>query len=110
MLHGLNISAAIYNFQLCDSKDFRTYWLLLNTSYVMEFFLQTLVKKDYLDQDQMLILQQVLMLASTVAAIYVLRSINFYISVLSMLLNFLNRGYDFQNVFLIILLLYFANM
>ena len=38
LLHGLNISVALYNYHLPNKDIFRLYWLLLNTSYVMEFF------------------------------------------------------------------------
>jgi len=73
LLHGLNISLALqYNIKntssLAFDPYFRIYWLLLNTAYVMEFFLQTLVKKGFLLQRSMLAMQQVLMLASTLAA------------------------------------------
>ena len=46
LLHGLNISM-IFNGgnNLVNSQLFRLYWILLNTAYVFEFFLQTLVKK-----------------------------------------------------------------
>lgn len=105
LLHGLNISLAISN----DPKDlstkdyFRMYWMLLNTAYVMEFFLQTLVKKSYMRQATMLWMQQILMLASTFAAFYVLRSVNVYVACLSLILNFVNRKHDFENTLLVLM-------
>ena len=84
LLHGLNISICL-SYILNNSNTythttisitytiyFRLYWLLLNTSYVMEFFLQTLVKKKYIKQYYMLILQHILMLSSSIIAINIL--------------------------------------
>lgn len=74
LLHGLNISLVLYNSTpssgvgVAEWPAFRIYWLLLNTAYVMEFFLQTLVKKGHLKQQTMLLMQKLLMLASSIAA------------------------------------------
>ena len=89
MLHGLNVGVAIDGFDglrkprtggtpigrisLVDATPFRLYWLGLNAAYVMEFFLQTLVKRNYITQGRMLRMNQFLMLVSTTAALAVLR-------------------------------------
>lgn len=65
----------------------------------MEFFLQTLVKKKILAQNKMLILNQVLMVASTFPAIQVLwLSVTPWIFVVSLCLNLANRGHEIFNV------------
>lgn len=69
LLHGLNIAVALMHRDVAHARDFRAYWALLNTAYVMEFFLQTLVKKGYLAQPVMLALNALLMLSSSCAAI-----------------------------------------
>jgi hypothetical protein len=104
ILHGLNITMAVISTSNSVSvqSSFRLFWLLLNASYVLEFFLQTLVKKKYLKQSHMLILQQILMLASTLSAIDIIRNINVFISFLSCFLNFTNRGHEFFNVCIVI--------
>ena len=103
LLHGLNISLALHgDVQLVSLGYFRLYWLCLNTSYVMEFFLQTLVKKRYMQQTLMLVLQQVLMGVSTVAAVGVLAHVNVWLAFLSLLLNFTNRKKEIANMLLMI--------
>eukprot|EP01039_Chlorochromonas_danica_P006911 gene6909-7638_t len=97
LLHGLNLTAAFTGANLPQSRVFRLYWLLLNTSYVMEFFLQTLVKKRYMQQNEMLSLQQVLMAASTCVAVVVLQHASVVLSSLSLAMNFLHRGHDMAN-------------
>jgi hypothetical protein len=102
LLHGLNISVAFFA-QRSTTKltSFRLYWLLLNTSYTMEFFLQTLVKKKYLAQNSMLLMQKLLMGASSVAALHVLRQVSFIAASFSLLLNFLHRKRDLWNTVLV---------
>lgn len=105
MLHGLNMSilffADVFSKQspsmLIHHTNFRLYWLNLNVSYVMEFFMQTLVKKGYMSQEFMILLQHILMLASTIAALAVLRYILVIPAIVSMFLNFVNRGKEMQN-------------
>lgn len=111
LLHGLNISIAVYGTALANEKYFRLYWLLLNTSYVMEFFLQTLVKKNYMGQSLMLLLQNILMLASTIAALQVLQSVNIGIALVSLILNFSHRLYlhDITNTAVILLGLFLSS-
>ena len=121
LLHGLNLSLALYSLntwylipipeqhtnanatqlELGNNRLFRLYWLLLNTSYVMEFFLQTLVKKNYLLQSTMLYLQQLLMFASTCVAIFVLQHVKITLAFLSFFMNMINRKYDFSNICII---------
>lgn len=59
LLHGLNLTVALMGVALPEEQFFRLYWMSLNASYVMEFFLQTLVKKRYMQQSTMLWLQKV---------------------------------------------------
>lgn len=102
MLHGLNLSVA-YNLdaQLVNQQYFRLYWLSLNAAYVLEFFLQTLVKRGYLKQQSMLTLQKIFMLETTIVAVFVLQSVNILIAVASLVLNFLWRKHDFLNTVII---------
>ena len=101
LLHGLNVSVAIYRLDLTRRLYFRVYWLGLNIAYVMEFFMQTLVKRNYLSQKWMLYMNIFLMLCSTIAAFLVLNSILFYAAILSLLLNFLNRKREMFNIVLV---------
>lgn len=101
LLHGLNITVAVNSSPLASKRLFRLFWLLLNTSYVMEFFLQTLVKKRYMPQETMLALQKVLMLASTIAAANVLTEVNWPVCLISMALNFLHRKHDLLNTMIL---------
>lgn len=94
-------SSNIIPLTLGNNRSFRLYWLLLNTAYVMEFFLQTLVKKKYLSQSNMLNLQLLLMFASTLAAIFVLHRVNLIIVIMSCIMNIVNRKYDFLNMCII---------
>ena len=127
LLHGLNISLALRRGidsgdspAVCISPVFRVYWLLLNTAYTMEFFLQTLVKKGHLQQHSMLRMQKLLMLVSSAAAagslfcsmnlillicLFPFQSIGGVLweqvrltpALLSLVLNFLWRGRDMQH-------------
>ena len=74
----------------------------------MEFFLQTLVKKKHMSQSFMLLLQHILMAASSVAAYAVLVHVNIYIGILSTVLNFINRKKDFLNTTIVIFISYMA--
>ena len=79
------------------TAHFRLYWLCLNTAYVMEFFLQTLVKRGYLPQPALLWLQQVLMCVSTFAAFAPLRHVLLWPALLSLGLNFARRHREMSN-------------
>lgn len=102
LLHGLNATVAMDPFgnrYLVVQPYFRVYWLCLNVSYVMEFFLQSLVRAKYMTQSRMIFLQKLLMTASTIAAIHVLLlDVDIVFCILSLLMNFVNRGFDFLNV------------
>jgi hypothetical protein len=113
ILHGLNISIAIaptasMRHQLYSKQGFHLFWMLLNTSYVMEFFLQTLVKKAYMSQNVMLVLQQVLMVASSLSALHVLREVDIVVALASTFMNFLHRKNDFANTALVLLSIYLS--
>jgi hypothetical protein len=102
-LHGLNISSAIWGRSTdlsvaTGGKRFQLYWCCLNASYVMEFFLQTLVKKKYAAQSNVLLMNQFLMLVSSLSAIPVVLSRVHPIAFLAALaLNFLNRKKETTN-------------
>jgi hypothetical protein len=107
LLHGLTISLAAtapsssqsIHYAVSSREIFRLYWLSLNTSYVMEFFLQTLVKKGYMAQSTLLFLQLLLMSVSSIAAVNVLwRYCDVRLGLLSLALNFLNRNREMMNV------------
>ena len=94
LLHGLNIVlTAKYAFAITMTSNsniisnnyissnlgtsfaWRLYWLSLNTAYTMEFFLQTLVRRGHLHQPLMLMMNQLLMIGSSIAAIRILSNI-----------------------------------
>ena len=96
-----NHSDLLLNIQL-----FRVYWILLNTSYVMEFFLQTLVKRRVIAQWYMIVLQNILMIAASISAVYVLQFTDIRIAFVSLICNFSNRGHDVGNTTIIMCVLY----
>ena len=102
LLHGLNLSAALDGLALPGSRPFQLYWMCLNTSYVMEFFLQTLVKRGYLAQPAMLRVQRVLMAVSTATALRVLLAVRPSAVALSLALNLARRGRELSNVALVL--------
>ena len=100
LLHGLNVSMALDDGTgepLVGTAHFRLYWLCLNIAYVMEFFMQTLVKRQFMTQGWMLLLQQLLMLVSTAAAVQVLQVVRVLPATLSFVLNFARRGREVSN-------------
>ena len=97
LLHGLNISIAIDGASIANEMYFRLYWMCLNTAYVLEFFLQTLVKRQYMQQSMMLWLQKLLMAVSTIAAVQVLCHVHVCIALLSLVLNFVHRHHEVVN-------------
>ena len=103
ILHGLNVS--IFLRPLRDhayTQEWRVFWLCLNTSYVMEFFLQSLVRRRALSQTVMLVLNRWLMIVSSLAAIKaVLWIVRWDLCVLSLLLNLVNRYHDVTNTLLL---------
>lgn len=89
-----------------DVPTFRLFWVALNAAYTCEFFLQTLVKRRYLRQGSMLLLNQLLMAASSVAAVGVLRRfVSAPLALLSLALNFRpgGRGRDFSSACAVLL-------
>lgn len=108
VFHGINISVALqgnHSSMIVTTTSWRIFWLALNTSYVMEFFLQSLVKRCIIQQYHMLWLQRLLMTASSLAAVVaVMPHLHFGICVGSVFLNFWNRHYDlFNTMFLAVL-------
>eukprot|EP00532_Pseudo-nitzschia_australis_P011617 CAMPEP_0168214394 /NCGR_PEP_ID=MMETSP0140_2-20121125/5324_1 /TAXON_ID=44445 /ORGANISM="Pseudo-nitzschia australis, Strain 10249 10 AB" /LENGTH=367 /DNA_ID=CAMNT_0008141347 /DNA_START=146 /DNA_END=1249 /DNA_ORIENTATION=- len=120
ILHGLNISVALASSNVTNYDrhqqhrvvpkfvvipygiEWRVFWLLLNTSYVMEFFLQTLVKRSLLSQSHMISLQRLLMAAASLAAVNVLllpekNTLRVGICFLSFAMNFVHRHHDVAN-------------
>ena len=88
ILHGVNIYSMIciaHNNSSSSSRSssstipystsWRIFWLLLNLSYVMEFFLQSIVKRRIISQSGMLYLQRWLMSTASISAICVLLEI-----------------------------------
>mmetsp|Transcript_21636 Transcript_21636/g.41334 ORF Transcript_21636/g.41334 Transcript_21636/m.41334 type:complete len:322 (+) Transcript_21636:243-1208(+) len=102
LLHGLNLGVAVqggHSIFLATTPYFRLYWLSLNTAYVMEFFLQSLVKRNHMRQGTMLMMNTTLMVASTVPALLVImRHVDLPLAMLSLGLNLGNRGHDLENV------------
>jgi len=110
ILHGLNISIAfpkggISNFKYVDTDhlplplttEWRIFWIALNTSYVMEFFLNSLVKRGILSQQYMMILNGLLMCSASLAAVCAISSVRLEAAMLSLLFNFGHRGHDVIN-------------
>ena len=100
---GLNLSIAImatnYRPHMIYSLEFRWFWMFLNTSFVMEFFLQTMVKKGYLQQKMMLELNFLLMICSSITAVFLMHKFVFWQAGLaSLVLNFVNRKHDTLNM------------
>ncbi len=98
LLHGLNASVAVAGLVIAEQTWFRLYWLALNTAYVMEFFMQTLVRKRVLAQGRMLALNQFLMLVSTAAALPVLACVHVAPAALSLALNLVRRRRELSNM------------
>jgi hypothetical protein len=104
ILHGLNVSVAVLSSTrwqqgMALTSQWRIFYLLLNTSYVMEFFLQSLVRRGVLNQRFMMVLNGLLMASSSLAAMdsNVLGQVRIEAALLSLTLNFSNRGHDILN-------------
>jgi len=99
LLHGLTASVAVAGgVDIANQRGFRLYWWGLNAAYTMEFFLQSLVKRQYLPQNYMLLMNQLLMLGSSFAAATVLfQFVLLPPALLSLLLQFTNRGREVTN-------------
>ena len=88
------------------SLAWRQFWVCLNCAYVLEFFLQTLVKRGMLAQAMQLMLNQVLMGISSVSALpIIIDRVRPGVALVSLVLNFLNRGQDIFNTMAIGLIL-----
>jgi len=101
LLHGLNVSVALCangGRPIVRELFFRTYWIGLNTAYVMEFFMQSLVKRRYVTQRFMLGMNIFLMAVTTVAAIPVVSQVCIPLAMASWALNILNRNQELINV------------
>lgn len=104
LLHGINVCAAMLpNMFNASGWVFRLYWLLLNSSYVLEFFLQTLVKRNYMRQSTMLTLNMMLMAAASLAAAPVVARVHPLVAAASLALNFARRGRDLSNVVVLLI-------
>ena len=105
ILHGLNISVCVTkNASFLSDQAWRIFWVSLNAAYVMEFFLQSLVKRKVLQNSTMLLMNTWLMLASSMAAtqaVFANRSIRWEIALLSLTLNFTNRHHDVSNTMVV---------
>lgn len=110
ILHGLNISVALPNKEIAESSQhddetalpltlkWRVFWICLNASYVMEFFMQTLVKRKVISQHMMMSLQLILMISSSLAAIdAVLGRVRYGVAFISLAMNFHMRNQDLIN-------------
>ena len=121
ILHGLNVSVAFPAVSAVPTslspipplpltKSFRIFWICLNTSYVMEFYLQSLVKRRFLSQQSMLMLQRILMTASSISAMLAVADVvRPALCLSSVVLNFSNRGRDLSNVMVVALLAAFTS-
>lgn len=99
VLHGLNITFCVHFLaNHASTPAWRVFWLCLNTSYVMEFFLQSLVRRRVLSQRVMLALNAWLMGVSSLAAFNaVLCIVQWEICALSLALNWVHRYHDVTN-------------
>ncbi len=127
LCHGLNVSLALSTINITGQQTFKLYWLSINAAYVLEFFLQTLVKKGHMRQGVMLTLNQVsgwaylhtmipeslnsivlniqmLMLATTAPALRMVAHVSLPVAAASLALQFTNRHHDFSNTVFITVL------
>jgi len=107
ILHGLNITVCIQphrfnNHNNNNTSQWQLFWICLNAAYVLEFFLQSLVKRKILSQSTMLILNQWLMIVSSMAAMQsVLQTVMWPICLASVALNFSHRHHDVFNTMIV---------
>eukprot|EP00542_Grammatophora_oceanica_P014024 CAMPEP_0194032294 /NCGR_PEP_ID=MMETSP0009_2-20130614/5268_1 /TAXON_ID=210454 /ORGANISM="Grammatophora oceanica, Strain CCMP 410" /LENGTH=367 /DNA_ID=CAMNT_0038672687 /DNA_START=36 /DNA_END=1139 /DNA_ORIENTATION=+ len=104
ILHGVNLTLATRPSQLVHTRSWRIFWIALNMSYVMEFFLQSMVKNKrlgVLSQAAMLCLQRLLMTSSSMAALTILGNVRPELCLLSLVLNFWRRHHDVTNTLFI---------
>ena len=105
--HGLNVGVVVAatrassspsSSSLADTLFFRAYWLTLNTAFVMEFFMQTLVKKNKLSQRTMLRANKTLMFTSSLAAAFVVAKASLVAAATSCALNVLSPAREARTV------------
>ena len=104
--HGLNVGVVVAAARasssspssLADTSFFRAYWLTLNTAFVMEFFMQTLVKKKKLSQQMMLRMNKMLMFTSSLAAAFVVAKASLVAAATSCALNVLSPARESRTV------------
>lgn len=104
VLHGLNLTQCLAptSCLLVNTPHWRIFWLCLNTAYVMEFFLQSLVKRRVIHQSTMLMLNQWLMFVSSVASLRaVLTIVRWDLCAASLFLQLTHRHHDVFNTMLI---------
>ena len=107
VLHGLNISVAfpkihpstnVATLPLPQTHEWRVFWIALNTSYVMEFFMQSMVKRGLFSQRFAMFMNGLLMASSTLAALgAVFGKVRTEAAIISLLLNFINRRREILN-------------
>ncbi len=108
VLHGSNISVAfpkihpstnVTTLPLPLTHEWRVFWIALNTSYVMEFFMQSMVKRGLFSQRLAMFMNGLLMASSTLAALgAVFGKVRMEAAIISLLLNFFNRRRDILNM------------
>ena len=110
--HGLNVGVVVAargsrrgandasssQSSLADAPLFRAYWLTLNAAFVMEFFMQTLVKKKKLSQRVMLRMNAMLMFTSSLAAAFVASKASLVAAATSCALNVLSPAREARTV------------
>lgn len=102
VLHGLNICFALSPSSLPWTQAWRIFWLHLNVSYVMEFFMQSLVKRKVIQQQEMIWLQRLLITSATLSSfVPIFGTVRIELCLASMLLNFVNRHHDVVNTILV---------
>lgn len=98
VLHGINLSLCVRPTDLVYTLPWRIFWICLNASYVMEFFLQSLVKRRVMSQASMLSLNRLLVAVSSLAALPAVATIvRWDACIVSLILNLVHRHHDVIN-------------
>jgi hypothetical protein len=98
VLHGINLAVCLQPSSLVTTQPWRIFWLCLNTAYVMEFFLQSLVRRKVLSQSRMLWLNRFLMAVSSLAAVpAIITTVRWELCLFSLVLNITHRHHDVFN-------------
>jgi hypothetical protein len=98
VLHGVNLALSLQPSSLVTTKPWRIFWLCLNTAYAMEFFLQSLVRRNVLSQPAMLWLNRFLMAVSSLAAVpAIVGTVRWELCLFSLVLNVTHRHHDVLN-------------